>query len=534
MSSLSVGLKLKIHDQEIKEMASPLMELNPVEAGLFKSLDLNNRGFISKYTLIDRLHSAGIESGDPRIAQLMQRLNKSPTSYLEIKFEEFLDLTASCFALLKRALQDQLVIPNWVGFCEKLSSIFDEVKGNTSGHVATYIPQLAKILPSKFGMSVCSVDGQRFSLGDAREHFSIQSITKTVNYCQALQEFGEEVVHNHVGREPSGSGFNAITLDAHNRPHNPMINAGAIMVCSMIKAHAKPAERFDYILSLWERLSGNIKPLFNNAVYLSEKQTSDRNFALAYFMREKKKFPPNTDLLETLDLYFQCCSIELTCEALAIVASTLAKGGVNPLTGERIFDANTVKHCLSLMNSCGMYDFSGEFAFTIGLPAKSGVGGGLMVVIPKAMGFCIWSPALDQTGNSARGVHFCRELVRHFNFHNYDTLVTGDTNKTDPRKRVIEDKLDGVVALCWAASKGDLTEMQQLLASGANLNDADYDGRTPLHLAASEGHYKAVEFLVNHGALLEVKDRWGNTPYDDAVREKYTEIEHFLSAVKRY
>src|SRR5205807_4247686 len=210
---------------------------------------------------------------------------------------------------------------------------------------------------------------------------------------------------------------------------------------------------------------------------LSEKQTADRNFALAYFMRENKKFPDNTNVMETLDLYLQCCSIELTCQAMSVVAATLANGGINPITGERIFKENTVKDCLDLMDASGMYDFSGEFAFAIGLPAKSGVGGGMMLVVPNVMGFCIWSPPLDKSGNSVRGVEFCKELVKHFNFHNYDSLVSGTDDKIDPRKKALEVKLNGIMSLLWAASKGDIEEIKRLIAAGININEADYDGR---------------------------------------------------------
>lgn len=500
------------------------------EAMLFRSLAGGADEKLSSKVLIERLQQAGIAVDDPRVAPMMRELRRGSERLPELTQDQFAELAQSCSVLLQKALQGRLVLPDFPGFCARIAEIYTQVKSNAGGKVAAYIPQLAKVSPDKFGVAVCTVDGQRFAMGDAHEHFSIQSTSKPVSYCLALEEQGEEVVHRHIGREASGSGFNAITLDAQGRPHNPMINAGAIMACSMVRPRSRPADRFDYVMSVWQKIAGHLKPIFNNAVYLSEKQTADRNFALAYFMSEKGSFPADTDLVETLELYFQCCSIEMSCEAMALLAGTLANGGVHPLSGERIFQSGTVKNCLSLMNSCGMYDFSGEFAFTIGLPAKSGVGGGLMVVIPKVMGLCIWSPPLDENGNSVRGVAFCRELVRSFNFHNYDSLVASDEAKTDPRKKPVQARLDGVMALCWAASQGDVNEMRQLLANGISVNEADYDGRTPLHLAASEGHAQAVAFLLYQGASHAARDRWGNTPADDAGRGGYQDILALLAA----
>lgn len=240
-----------------------------------------------------------------------------------------------------------------------------------------------------------------------------------------------------MGREPSGVSFNELKLNSHGRPHNPMINAGAIVCCSLIQREREFADRFDHVTNTWKELSGGEKTGFSNAEYLSERATADRNFALGYFMRENGAFPPNTDIVQTLEFYFQCCSIEANAEKLSVVAATLANAGVCPTTGRRVFSPETVQRCLSLMYSCGMYDFSGEFALTIGLPAKSGVFGALMVVVPNVGGFCIWSPRIDKHGNSVRGLTFCRRLVERFNFHNYDNL-TGLTDKKDPRRRQLQ------------------------------------------------------------------------------------------------
>ena len=401
--------------------------------------------------------------------------------------------------------------------------------------MADYIPQLRRVDPEQLAIAICTVDGQRFSVGDAQVAFCLQSVSKTVSYCIALDEHGTEAVHQHVGREPSGQSFNELALNPKGLPHNPMVNAGAIMTCSLIRPQEDIADRFDHVAATWRRLAGGGRVGFNNAVYLSERHTADRNFALGYSMRESGAFRPGTDLQQTLEFYFQSCSIEVDAQMLAIAAASLANAGVCPLTEDPVFTPGAVQSCLSLMSSCGMYDFSGEFAFTIGLPAKSGVSGALMLVIPGLMGICVWSPRLDEHGNSVRGIEFCRKLVAEYNVHVFDSLVTGRgrTAKRDPRRKKNQAQIEGVVALTWAASQGDLTEVRALVAAGVEPGTADYDGRTALHLAAAEGQPDVVRYLLAVGTDPQPVDRWGGTPLSDAEGNGHAEVIELIRQAAR-
>ena len=489
---------------------------------LFDALRDEAADAVSRGALRDALARSGLQGDDPRLASAFAALEAEDASQLD--YAAFHRAVQPAALLIEKALQGRLVIPRFDEFAAELESIFGRVEENRGGAVADYIPQLARVEADQFGAAVCTVDGQRLALGHADVAFCVQSCCKPINYCLALEEHGARHVHEMVGCEPSGVSFNELSLNGHGRPHNPMINAGAIVSSSMIRQDESAADRFDYVMDCYQRLAGGRKPGFSNPTYLSERRTADRNFALGHMIRENGGFPEEADLVETLEFYFQCCSIEMTAESMSILAATLANGGVCPTTGERVLQPDTVQMCLSLMSTCGMYDYSGAWAFAVGLPAKSGVAGGVFVVVPNVLGLCVWSPRLDEHGNSVRGVEYCRELVRNYNFHQFDNLVGALGQKRDPRLSQRAAQSAGVVDLCWAACEGDLQGLRSLLASGASLDAADYDGRTPLHLAASEGHVHVVEFFIRRSAVLDPRDRWGATPMDDATRGGHEEV----------
>ncbi len=528
--------------------------LDQRELRLFKSLDLDNDDRVLCSDLERMLAQVGLSADDLRLRESMLALEayqRRQEALREAAPEPAIPQESFCTAirhnilLIERALQGEMVIPDFADFRREVERIHAATRENRGGRAADYIPQLDLPEPEldRFGVGVCTVDGQRFALGDSRSFFSLQSTCKPINYCLALEEHGAETVHAYIGHEPSGASFNELTLDRQNRPHNPMINAGAIMSSALIRLREKrrlarqggldaqgwAGSRFDAVMACWQALCGGEKPRFSTPVYLSERQTADRNFALGYFMREKNAFPEDAELQDVLDFYFQCCAIELNAEMMSVVAATLANGGVCPISGTRVFRTETVQHCLAMMSSCGMYDFSGEFAFTIGLPAKSGVCGGIMIVVPNVMGLCTWSPRLDAHGNSVRGVEFCRRLVETFNFHNYDTLTDASAKK-DPRISRTRRQATRVNELIWAASKGDLGAIQDQVLRGAELGCADYDLRTPLHLAAAENQTEVVGFFIRErirdpaGVELSPKDRWGGTPLDDAYLQGHREV----------
>lgn len=294
-----------------------------------------------------------------------------------------------------------------------LDELVAEFAPVADGALADYIPELTEVDPSRFGLTLSSADGFLYESGDARTEFTIQSISKPFTYALALEEVGQQAVDAKIGVEPSGDAFNEISVDEHTKiPKNPMINAGAIAAVSLVPG-ASPDERFARIQDFYSACAG--RPLeLDEDVYRSEKTTGNRNRAIAYMLTS---FGVLTEPDDVLDVYFRQCSLRVTSVDLARMAATLARGGINPQTGRRVTAAPVVQRTLSVMVTCGMYNGAGDWVSAVGMPAKSGVGGGIAAVLPGQIGIGVYSPLLDGRGNSVRGVLACRALSERLGLH---------------------------------------------------------------------------------------------------------------------
>lgn len=298
-----------------------------------------------------------------------------------------------------------------------LNDLHSQYKSLNEGTLANYIPELAKVNPDLFSICIATVDGKIYQVGDYQQTFTIQSISKVFAYGLALEDHGRDYILTRVGVEPTGDAFNAIILDEPSkRPYNPMVNAGAIAITSLIKGSG-PTERLNRVLEMFQRYTGQ-DALVDISVFTSERSTGHRNRAMAHLMLNFGMIDHNIE--EALDLYFQQCAVMVNCPDLAVMAATLANKGINPVTGKQAVNSLYIKDILSVMYTCGMYNFAGEWAYKIGFPAKSGVCGGIMAVVPRKMGIAVFSPLLDVRGNSVRGVKVCEELSQRLQLHLFE------------------------------------------------------------------------------------------------------------------
>jgi glutaminase len=373
-----------------------------------------------------------------------------------------------------------------------LEFLHSEFSGVHTGAVATYIPELSKANPDWFGIALVTATGQVYEVGDSREEFTIQSISKPFVYGQALEDCGRREVLTKVGMEPTGDAFNSISLEpGTGRPRNPMINAGAIATTALIEGKsARTRQR--RLIEMMSNYAG--RPLLlDDKVYRSENETGHRNRAIGHMLRNFGILTrePTPDV----ELYFQQCSVSVTARDLGMMAATLANRGVNPVTGKQAIRGEYVESVLSVMGSCGMYDYAGEWIYNIGMPAKSGVSGGIIAVLPGQLGIGIFSPPLDARGNSVRGIRVCESISRHCDLHLFNRPSVG-------RSTIL---LQFTAAEFGSNRVRNATESQTLRESGDAIRVIQLQGN--LHFTTTETLVRAILHDARHAThvLLDFK-----------------------------
>lgn len=334
-----------------------------------------------------------------------------------------------------------------------LAECYEEFRSDNSGAVADYIPQLKEANPAHFGIGLVTIDGHVYEAGDSAVPFTIQSVSKALVFALALELVGEERVAAAIGVEPSGDAFNSIRLTNDNRPFNPMVNAGAI-ACSGLIHQVDGNSAFERVREKLSQFAGRELGV-DDAAHASEAETGNRNRAIAWLLRNYSVVQGDVDAV--LDTYFRQCAVLVTARDLAVMAATLANRGINPLTGVQVVTPHTVARTLSVMTSSGMYDYAGEWIYRVGIPAKSGVGGGIVAALPSQIGLGTFSPLLDSHFNSVRGLKVCEALSARFDLHmlnrsadvrtciiaDYDILGISSRRSRQPHEQQILDERHG-------------------------------------------------------------------------------------------
>ena len=305
-----------------------------------------------------------------------------------------------------------------------IEALHTRFQHNCSGTLAGYIPELTRVPPDGFGIAVASAHGDLHSVGDAAFEFTIQSVSKPFAFAMLLDAVGREETYRSVGVQPSGDPFNTIELDPRtNRPFNPMINTGAIAVCGRL-LEVMGGRTFERVLATLSDAAGRSLAV-DEAVFQSERLTGHRNRAIGHLLRAADVFQVPVD--DVLDVYFRMCAFRVTATDLALMGVTLANIGSNPRTGSEVFGIDAVRDTLSVMFTCGMYDATGTWSCQVGLPAKSGVGGGVVAVVNRQLGIGVYSPRLDAAGNSVRGQLCCMGLAEELGLHAFDSTNVGSS-----------------------------------------------------------------------------------------------------------
>lgn len=311
------------------------------EAQLFEALS-DGQDTVPLSRLLREIKNSGLRRNDPRLVESMRKIDNlctvvPETGDIYLNLADLKHIIKDNIVLMRKALFGDFVIPEFAEFCAAIDEIYWACRANTGGRVSAYLPQLSRQNKDLWGVALCTVDGQRHAIGDVDLPFTIHAGGRPINYALAVNELGEDVVHQYVGQEPCDETVaGQISLDSDGKPQNPLLNAGALIIASLLHPAQTLDERFEAVVSQYRKLCGGGPVSFNNSVFLAEREVADHNYALGYFLRHHKCFPAGVDLHETLDLYLQLCSVEITADSGSVIAATLANGGFCPITGQQV------------------------------------------------------------------------------------------------------------------------------------------------------------------------------------------------------
>ncbi|HXH43344.1 MAG TPA: glutaminase A [Bradyrhizobium sp.] len=420
-----------------------------------------------------------------------------------------------------------------------LTDCHDEFRADHSGELADYIPELKRANPDHFGIALVTIDGHVYEVGDSNVPFTIQSVSKAFVFALALEMVGEARVAATIGVEPSGEAFNSIRLTNDNRPFNPMVNAGAI-ACSGLIYEVDGKGAFECVRAKLSQFAGRELGV-DEAVHASETATGNRNRAIAWLLRNYAVLPDDVDAV--LDVYFRQCAILVTARDLAVMAATLANRGINPVTGVQVITPNIVARTLSVMTSSGMYDYAGEWTYRVGIPAKSGVGGGIVAALPSQLGLGTFSPLLDNHFNSVRGLKVCEALSARFDLHmlnrnadvrtsimaDYDIYGISSRRSRQPHERQILDERHSdirVLELVGAMNFGTIDYVTRRLSSeppSAPLLIIDFRRVPDITAAGAELLADTLTALGNAGVTTILSGFEGTSPVWGAISARTAE-----------
>ncbi|XP_062856773.1 glutaminase liver isoform, mitochondrial [Trichomycterus rosablanca] len=484
---------------------------------LFESFACGGR--VSTNHFFENMWSSGILRTDPRIKDCYALMKKLQDDDGAVDRNTFQRCVTGFVSFILKAVQGRFVIPDFFTFAEETQKLFIKCKQLSSVKEKDEGTEGS----GKWGASICTVDGQRLSLGDCNEPCVLAEIARPLIYGLTVDQLGIDHVHRHVGLEEYSKYHSPFTLSKQGVPHSPLIETGAIICASLlqqlsVRSVTEEEETYEFVLNILRKLCNKEHASLNCTSYQNLRKDIIRLHALSFYLQEKKCFPNNVDINATLDLLLQCLSTEVTCESGAAVAATLANGGLCPMSGDQVLSASAVRSTLSIMQVAGMNDYSRIFHFKTSVPAKSSSSGVVLIVVPGVLGITCWSPELDAHGNSWRAVHFCEELVSAFQLHSFD-IRTPFRQVLSYRQWKVESEGYQIMNILLAAYRGDTQSLRRYFLSGADMNAVDYDGRAALHVAASEGNLEVIRFLLeNTGAKCTLKDRWGNTALQEALR----------------